>query len=187
VAATLTTPKSPAVGPAAGGGKADRSGSESPPLLAHWPAGPSGPSAAAADGPHSKPASGAAAGPQPEDATRMLAVVDNPIFCSSPERGVGADQQSDASSIRPPGSPCDTVSSFGNAGRDSQGEGTQNSDTDSNSEMESLGSDSDSEDGDYRGGSWKNQRAVGVPSASSGASAARFGTGSAFGTGEHTA
>lgn len=98
----------------------------------------------------------------------------NPIFCSSPDRNdpeavarssktagaaaVHHDQQDGASSIQPPGSPCDTVSSFGGDGAEYQGAGFSDDTSSysgssgssgSDSELGSLDSDSDSEDGAY--------------------------------------
>lgn len=183
VASVLTSPKAPLAGLVPGEADADQSGVDPPPLLAHWPAAEA--ATAATDG--IAAASGLAPDAQPVDAADVVAVVNNPIFCSSPENGAAGEQRTGASSIQPPGSPCDTVSSFGNAEADNQSN-ANDSGSDSDGEVESLGSDGDSEDGDDGGGSWGNHHAVAMHSAAgSVGSTARFGSSSAFGRGEPTA
>jgi hypothetical protein len=161
VASVLASPKAPVAGPSTGEADADQSGVNTPPLLAHWPA----PQAvAASDG--IAAASGPAPGTQPTDAAGVVAVVNNPIFCSSPENDAAGEQRNGASSIRAPGSPCDTVSSFGNADAEDQSD-ANHSHSDGGSEIESQDSDGDSEDGDCRGGSWSDHRAAAMHSAAS--------------------
>ena len=183
VATVLTSPKAPLAGLVPGEADANQSGVDPPPLLAHWPAAEA--AAAASDG--IAAASGLAPDAQPIDAAGVVAVVNNPIFCSSPENGAAGEQRTGASSIQPPGSPCDTVSSFGNAEADDQSS-DNDSDSDSDGEVESLCSDGDSENRDDRGGSWSDHHPVAMHSAPSAVgSTARFGGSSAFGRGEPTA